>query len=62
MQLQTYLRMSGLPVGLLLNFHALRLKMAYGASSDDAAFFSVAHRGPPASSVQRNRFLAIYCG
>ena len=26
MQLQTYLRMSGLPVGLLLNFHALRLK------------------------------------
>ena len=26
MQLQTYLRMSGMPVGLLLNFHALRLK------------------------------------
>jgi GxxExxY protein len=26
MQLQTYLHMSGLPVGLLLNFHALRLK------------------------------------
>ena len=26
MQLQTYLRMSGLPVGLLLNFHAPRLK------------------------------------
>jgi GxxExxY protein len=26
MQLLTYLRMSGLPVGLLLNFHALRLK------------------------------------
>ena len=26
MQLQTYLRMSGLPVGLLLNFNALRLK------------------------------------
>jgi GxxExxY protein len=26
MQLQTYLRMSGLPVALLLNFHALRLK------------------------------------
>jgi GxxExxY protein len=26
MQLQTYLRMSSLPVGLLLNFHALRLK------------------------------------
>jgi GxxExxY protein len=26
MQLQTYLRMSGLPVGLLFNFHALRLK------------------------------------
>jgi GxxExxY protein len=26
MQLQTYLRMSGLPVVLLLNFHALRLK------------------------------------
>jgi GxxExxY protein len=25
MQLQTYLRMSGLPVGLLFNFHALRL-------------------------------------
>ena len=24
--LQTYLRMSGLPVGLLLNFHAPRLK------------------------------------
>jgi GxxExxY protein len=26
MQVQTYLRMSGLPVGLLFNFHALRLK------------------------------------
>ena len=26
MQLQTYLRMSGLPVGLLFDFHALRLK------------------------------------
>jgi GxxExxY protein len=26
LQLQTYLRMSGLPIGLLLNFHALRLK------------------------------------
>ena len=26
MQLQTYLRMSGLPVGPLLNFHALRRK------------------------------------
>ena len=26
LQLQTYLRMSGLPVGLLLNFNALRLK------------------------------------
>jgi PD-(D/E)XK nuclease superfamily len=26
MQLQTYLRMSGLPVGLLFNFHASRLK------------------------------------
>jgi GxxExxY protein len=26
MQLQTYLRMSSLSVGLLLNFHALRLK------------------------------------
>ena len=26
MQLQTYLRMSGLPVVLLLNFHVLRLK------------------------------------
>ena len=26
MQVQTYLSMSGLPVGLLLNFHALRLK------------------------------------
>jgi GxxExxY protein len=26
MQLQTYLRMSGLPVGLLFNVHALRLK------------------------------------
>jgi GxxExxY protein len=25
-QLQTYLRMSGLPVGLLMNFHAMRLK------------------------------------
>jgi hypothetical protein len=25
-QLQTYLRMSGVPVGLLLNFHAVRLK------------------------------------
>jgi GxxExxY protein len=25
-QLQTYLRMSGIPVGLLLNFHATRLK------------------------------------
>jgi GxxExxY protein len=25
-QLQTYLRMSGIPVGLLLNFHAKRLK------------------------------------
>ncbi len=25
-QLQTYLRMSGLPVGLLMNFHAIRLK------------------------------------
>ena len=25
-QLQTYLRMSGLPVGLLMNFHATRLK------------------------------------
>ena len=25
-QRQTYLRMSGLPVGLLLNFHAVRLK------------------------------------
>jgi GxxExxY protein len=24
-QLQTYLRMSGIPVGLLLNFHAVRL-------------------------------------
>jgi hypothetical protein len=26
MQLQTYLGMSGLPVGLLFNFHALGLK------------------------------------
>jgi GxxExxY protein len=26
MQLQTYLRLSRLPIGLLLNFHALRLK------------------------------------
>jgi hypothetical protein len=26
MQVQTYLRMSGLPVGLLFNFHALRRK------------------------------------
>jgi hypothetical protein len=26
MQLQTYLRMSGLPVGLPFNVHALRLK------------------------------------
>ena len=26
MQLQTYLRMSGMPAGLLLNFNALRLK------------------------------------
>ena len=25
-QLQTYLRMSGIPIGLLLNFHAARLK------------------------------------
>jgi GxxExxY protein len=25
-QLQTYLRMSGIPVGLLMNFHATRLK------------------------------------
>jgi GxxExxY protein len=25
-QLQTYLRMSGLPVGLLFNFNAVRLK------------------------------------
>jgi GxxExxY protein len=25
-QLQTYLRMTGIPVGLLLNFHAIRLK------------------------------------
>jgi hypothetical protein len=25
-QLQTYLRMSGIPIGLLLNFHAIRLK------------------------------------
>jgi GxxExxY protein len=28
MQLQIYLRMSGLPAGLLFNFHALRLKDA----------------------------------
>jgi GxxExxY protein len=25
-QLQTYLRMSGISVGLLMNFHAIRLK------------------------------------
>ena len=25
-QLLTYLRMSGLPVGLLMNFHAMRMK------------------------------------
>jgi GxxExxY protein len=29
-QLQTYLRMSGIPVGLLLNFHAVRLKDGLG--------------------------------
>jgi GxxExxY protein len=51
-QLLTYLRMSGLPVGLLLNFHALRLKdglKRFVASRRDAS--SAALRGPPAASV-----------
>jgi GxxExxY protein len=46
-QLQTYLRMSGIQVGLLLNFHALRLKdglRRFVASKDSA---SAALRGPP---------------
>ena len=41
----------GLPVGLLPNLHAPRSKMPCAASSGDAAFFSVAHRGSCASSV-----------
>ena len=41
----------GLPVGLLPNLHAPRSKMPCAASSGDAAFFSVAHRGSRASSV-----------
>ena len=51
MQLQNDLCMSGLPVGLLPNLHAPRSKMPCAASSGDAAFFSVAHRGSRASSV-----------
>jgi GxxExxY protein len=51
-QLLTYLRMSCLPVGLLLNFHALRLKdglKRFVASRRDAS--SAALRGPSAAFV-----------
>ena len=51
-QLLTYLRMSGLPVGLLMNFHAIRLEdglRRFVASRRGAC--SAALGGPPAASV-----------
>jgi GxxExxY protein len=50
-QLQTYLRMSGLPVGLLMNFHAIRLKDGLKRSSHHSATSFAALCGPPAGSV-----------
>jgi len=45
-QLQTYLRLSGIPVGLLLNFHAARLKDGLRRFVAEA-IPSAALRGPP---------------
>jgi hypothetical protein len=54
MQLQSYLRISVLLAGPLLNFHALRLKTVCDASSDDGVIFSVAHRGSRSASVLKD--------
>jgi GxxExxY protein len=50
-QLLTYLRMSGLPVGLLMNFHAMRLKDGLKRFVASGATSSAALRGPPATFV-----------
>jgi GxxExxY protein len=53
-QFQTYLHLSGLPVGLLFNFHALRLKDGLRRFVGGWTRFSVAHRGPRSASVSKN--------
>jgi GxxExxY protein len=50
-QLLTYLRMSGLPVGLLMNFHAPRLKDGLKRFVASRVASSVVLRGPPSASV-----------
>jgi GxxExxY protein len=50
-QLLSYPRMSGLPVGLPINFHAMRLKDGLNRFAGHPAASSVALSGPPASSV-----------
>jgi hypothetical protein len=53
-QLQTYLRMSGLPVACYSTSMRFIRKMALGDSSDEGFFFSVAPRGPRSAFVLKN--------
>jgi PD-(D/E)XK nuclease superfamily len=62
LQLQTYLRMSGLPVGLLFNFHAPRLKDGLRRFGGVTGFFSVAPRGPRSASVLKNPWPDTHSG
>jgi GxxExxY protein len=51
-QLQTYLLMSGIAIGLLLNFHALRLKDGLKRFVASESPLSAALRGPPVPSFK----------
>jgi hypothetical protein len=53
-QLQTYLRMSGLPVGLLMNFHAIRLKDGLKRSPHHSATSFAALRLAPCWRWRKN--------
>jgi GxxExxY protein len=50
-QLLTYLRMSDLSVGLLMNFHAVRLMDGLKRMVASQTTSSAALRGPPSSSA-----------
>jgi GxxExxY protein len=62
MQLQTYLRVSDLPVGPPFTSTRLVQRMARGDSSDNATLFSVAPRGPPSTSVSKNPWPDTHSG